>query len=233
MFPLAELDYTYYADGSVNAISDSEGGLTEYQYDPLGRLTHLQQSGTGVAEKRVDFAYNDAGQPTSITRYADLEGTELVATTTYPALTGYDGMGRLTSLEHAFGATTRTYSWQYDAASRITQMVSPDGTDNFTLDDTSQLLTASLNDEDHQYDANGNRTSTGYATGAGNRLLADGTYWYSYDAEGNRTERFVWTDSDEDGVIDESEKSHITAYTWDQRNRLLLRTPRFARFMHA
>jgi len=40
-----------------------------------------------------------------------------------------------------------------------------------------------------------------------------------YDAEGNRTSRFVWTDADTDGRVDANEKSEITEYTWDARNR--------------
>ena len=46
---------------------------------------------------------------------------------------------------------------------------------------------------------NGNRTLTGYVTGASNLLLSDGVFTYSYDAEGNQVERKrldntdVWT----------------------------------------
>ncbi|WP_158545436.1 hypothetical protein [Bremerella cremea] len=49
---------------------------------------------------RADFSYDaeDAYQFTSISRYADLAGTELVATSTY----GYDAADRLTS-PGAFG----------------------------------------------------------------------------------------------------------------------------------
>ena len=44
---------------------------------------------------------------------------------------------------------------------------------------------AGVNPESFSYDANGNRTMTGYSTGTGNRLLSDGTYNYTYDDEGN------------------------------------------------
>ena len=48
----------------------------------------MQQSngGNSVAAKRVDFAYNNVGQYSSISRYANTAGTQLVATSTY----GYD-----------------------------------------------------------------------------------------------------------------------------------------------
>jgi hypothetical protein len=71
-----------------------------------------------------------------------------------------------------------------------------------------------------QASRNGNRvTANGcvYATGDDNRLLFDGTYSYAYDAEGNRTARFI--DVDEDGILDAGD-TDIAQYTWDARNRL-------------
>jgi RHS repeat-associated protein len=37
----------------------------------------------------------------------------------------------------------------------------------------------------YSYDANGNRTMTGYTTGTGNEMTSDGTYNYTYDANGS------------------------------------------------
>ena len=53
----------------------------EYAYDALNRLTVLTQAGGGthdVAEKRVDFTYDLAGQYDAITRYSDVAGTSAV-----------------------------------------------------------------------------------------------------------------------------------------------------------
>ena len=64
-----------------------------YSYDNLGRMTRIEQAGVeegnAVAEKRVDFGYNAAGQFTSIIRYKDTSGGggNLSAETTF----GYDG----------------------------------------------------------------------------------------------------------------------------------------------
>jgi hypothetical protein len=72
----------------------------------------------------------------------------------------------------------------------------------------------------YTYDANGNRvTANGYvySTGADNELLFDGTYTYAYDAEGNRTEKFI--DVNADGVLDSGD-TDVTAFTWDNRDRL-------------
>ncbi|GAB6188011.1 RHS repeat-associated core domain-containing protein [Thermopirellula anaerolimosa] len=102
----------------------------------------------------------------------------------------------------------------------------------YTYDPAGQLLAAEYSgdqdDEFYWYDANGNRTAVAvgastsvYVVGAGNRLVSDGTYWYEYDANGNRTLRYLWTDADADGQIDAGERSQITRYTWDGRNRLV------------
>src|SRR5262249_21002219 len=61
--------------------------------------------------------------------------------------------------------------------------------------------------ESFTYDNNGNRTNSGYQTGAGNRLLSGGGYSYHYDGEGNLIER------DGGGVI--------RTFEWDNRNRVV------------
>ncbi|MCP4543953.1 MAG: DUF5103 domain-containing protein [Chloroflexi bacterium] len=68
--------------------------------------------------------------------------------------------------------------------------------------------TGTPTDESHSYDDAGNRTNTGYTTGDHNRLTADGTYTYQYDANGNRTVRTKVSDGT------------LTEYGWDHRNRL-------------
>ena len=66
------------------------------------------------------------------------------------------------------------------------------------------------------YDSNGNRTNApsppntigGSNTGVGNRLLFDGTYYYTYDADGNCLMRTAVSGG------------AITAYTWNNANQL-------------
>ncbi|MGC1274955.1 MAG: hypothetical protein WBC44_14710 [Planctomycetaceae bacterium] len=57
-----------------------------------------------------------------ISRYADLAGSDLVATTDH----AFDLAGRLTGLVHAQGATNLgTYSYAYDAEDRLTSATVP------------------------------------------------------------------------------------------------------------
>jgi RHS repeat-associated protein len=231
---LTELDYTYYADGTVHTVSDTSNvstlagnsGTTTYAYDPLDRLTQLQQSGSGVTSKQVNFAYDADSETTSITRYNGLStNAPVVATTSYTTPTGasgYDGMGRLVAMQQTFGSTQHAYTDTFDAASNLIQQTSPDGTDNYALNGTDELESASLTGENYSYDANGNRTSAGSVTGANNELLFDGEYTYQYDADGNRIAR--WVASTPGETAPGPNDTAITIYTWDYENRLTSET---------
>jgi RHS repeat-associated protein len=198
----------------------------DYVYDGLGRLTRLTQSGYAVANKRVDFTYDAAGQYDTIARYASEYGIvwDEVATGTY----SFDDAGRLTGLVYTQPNSSDLpgHEWTFDQAGRMTQMVSLlDGTADYANDDAGELTAADYvgdwqPDEGYQYDDNGNRTYGGYSTGPCNQLVCDGTYWYSYDAEGNRESRFVWIDTLPDTIIQPDEMFDLTRYTWDHRDRL-------------
>jgi hypothetical protein len=128
----------------------------------------------------------------------------------------YDGMGRLKDLDHKTGGGATLlagYDYTYDAASRITSIVSSvEGTSTFTYDVTNQLTAAdhtSQPDENYSFDLNGNRTMAGHTVVANNRLSTDGTYNYTYDNEGNMLSRTKISDSTSE------------EYAWDHRNRLV------------
>ena len=66
-----------------------------------------------------------------------------------------------------------------------------------------------------QYDNNGNNDGTGQTISAGNRVMFDGTYYYQFDAAGNRTFKY----KSETGLLFHS-ATDITKNTWDYRNRM-------------
>jgi len=210
--PDVALAYTYDGVHNVRSVAETVNGqargTTAYTYDALNRITRVTQSGSGVVAKRIDLAYNAASQLTEIRRYADLAGTQLIASSAY----GYDGAGRRTGLTHTpIGAGALDYTWTLDAADRIIQETSPDGTSSYTYDPASQLtaITHSYQaNEGYTYDASGNRTGGGYQVSPDNRLLADSTHTYEYDAEGNLSRRT------------ETATGAATEYEWDYRNRL-------------
>jgi RHS repeat-associated protein len=186
--------------------------LNNYTYDSDGDLTQVTQQGqTGgntVAAKLVNFAYNADGLYVTISRYANLAATQLVATSTY----GYNADGEITSLSHDKGGTNlNAYTWTYDHAGRVTADSSSDGTDSYTYDSSGQETAAThsyATNESYSYDSNGNRANTGYTTGTNNEVTSDGTYDYAYDNEGNLIQK-----------TDISTGAYTT-YAYDFHNRL-------------
>jgi RHS repeat-associated protein len=222
-----EVVFSYSYDAAHNLLSRSEtiagaaSSTNAYTHDALDRVTQITQSGPGVAPKRVDFTYDAASQMTGVLRFADLTATQLVAQTGYT----FDLDGRLTELTHSDSPPSAgepatnlaAYGLTYDAAHRITQIVSRDGPSVFSYDTRNQLTSAdhaSQGDELYTYDGNGNRTTAGYVTGPDNRLLSDGTFNYTYDGEGNRVTRTNIATGE------------VTQYDWDYRNRLIHVTKR-------
>ncbi|TAF58198.1 MAG: DUF4114 domain-containing protein [Oscillatoriales cyanobacterium] len=205
--PKVLLNYTYDKVGNVDLMTDTINGqlagTNDYTYDPRNRMTRINQSGTGVSNKRVDFTYNKLGQFSSIDRYADNNGTQLVVGSNYT----YDGLNRLANL-----------TYRNSANSLINKITDVDGRTDYIYDKRNQLIAADHTntnnpDESYSYDNNGNRTSSrtssSYQTGANNRLQSDGTYNYSYDDEGNLIKRT------------EISSSKVREYNWDYRNRLV------------
>ena len=199
--------------------------INTYDYDALGRLNWVKQAGNAVADKRVDFTYDAASRYSTITRYADLNATDEVATGTYT----FDALNRLTSLVYTDStpSTIRSFAWTYDAAGNIlshdSDIASEDVT-SYDYDETNQLTSADYttgSDESYTYDDNGNRVlvdgTDSYTTGTNNRLISDGYYRYDYDDNGNLIARYVDADSSQSLNTGDTD---ITEYTWDHRNRM-------------
>ena len=84
--PLPDYDANGNRLGLTVSIGSTDDFSNTYTYDNLGRLTSVTQSGQGgnaVAPKRVDFTYDADNQDATITQYADLAGTQQVATGAY------------------------------------------------------------------------------------------------------------------------------------------------------
>ncbi|MHB8974460.1 MAG: RHS repeat-associated core domain-containing protein [Pirellulaceae bacterium] len=176
---------------SIARYKDTDGGTTHevatagYGYDSLGRLTSL--------------AYTKGGT-NLFTPYS----------WTYDSLSSA-GMGFGEAVADSRVSATAAAA-VLEALGRITQTVGQDGTSSCGYDSKSELTSAThsyQSNESYTYDNNGNRTMTGYQTGADNRLTNDGTYSYQYDNEGNRTRRT------------KTATGEVTEYEWDYHNRLV------------
>ena len=89
-------------------------------------------------------------------------------------------------------------------------MVDADGTYTYTYDNANELTNVDKSGtqvESYAYDANGNRTGTGYSTTVMNEIrTSPGLITYTYDSAGN--------------TISANSGGTITTYTYDYRNRL-------------
>ena len=223
-----------YANGDrtqvAAAIGSTNDFVNNYTYQgPLGQMSEVTQSSNGgntVAPKAATFAYDYLGEFTGVKRYNTAGTSQLVAQAAY----SYDNDGNLTSLVYKDGESTPvtldSLAWTYDQLANVkTSSSSLDsaGAVTFTNDSTGQLKAATggpAPNESYVYDANGNRTNTGYSTGANNELLCDGTYHYQYDAEGNRIARWVQSPGNAGKPAPASGDTNITLYAWDNRDRL-------------
>jgi RHS repeat-associated protein len=191
--------YGYDANSNRTSLSLGQTTSATYQYDALNRLTQITDS----ANANVGYAYDATNKPTS-------RSLPNGATATYQ----YDGLDRLTRLTDATSTTTvADAQYQYNTASQITQVLEPTQTHNFTYD-AADRLTAVQNPtqtvESYTYDAVGNRTashqSTSYSYQPFNRVVTIGSNTYTYDNNGNLTQKI--------------DSTGTWAYAWDYENRL-------------
>jgi YD repeat-containing protein len=182
----ADLTMTYDADGHRTVVQDQFGGVTTSMYDGDGNLTEEETGGVGLTPLRINYAYNADGEVTGETRYSNLAGTTVVATTTL----AYDAAGNITGqIDKTGGGTSiANYTNIYDADNEITsEQLNGGARTTYTYDLDGEVTGDGVNTE--TYDDEGNRTDAGYSTTTGNELQTDGTWDYKYDAAGNETEK--------------------------------------------
>jgi RHS repeat-associated protein len=229
------LNQTWDYNSNRTSLTASINNVTEftntYSYNNLDQMVSVQQSGNAVATKEVDFGYDADGRLSTIDRYAGTHLGPLVAHSAY----SYDADSNLTGLvdTDSSNTTLAAYTWNYDAAGRVTQSTSTGdgtlatpGTATYTYDNDNQLLTASYSNYttppaaySQTYDANGNRTG-GSQTSSDNHVTFDGTYHYQYDGEGNRIARWEQIAGNAGLTAPAAGDTDITLYTWDNRDRL-------------
>jgi len=213
------VDLAYDDWGSLSSLSRSLGSQlavqSDFSYDLFGRLVGIghRQGETPLAG--YTFAYN--GQPSS----GQLVSSHILSDDSSAWLPA-GGLLPVHDTQNIVAALVAAASTG-NVANYLAAVYSADGTVSYAYDSTGQLIGATysgegLPDESYAWDANGNPTGAGCIVGLDNLLLSDGTYRYLYDAEGNRTVRFI--DVNEDGLLGSGDTS-ITQYAWDARNRLV------------
>lgn len=187
------ITYTYNSESELSSYSVF-GQTWNYSYDQRGLLTQI-----AAPQGNFDFQYDQLGRRTSL---AMPNGSQ----TTY----GFDAAGQLITQQHS-GIFNALYQYQYDNAGRMTAW-SGDGTPkSYEYDAISRLTRAidSFGDTTYSYDALGNHTNNAQIHDEANRLLEDAENSYTYDANGNLTQK------------QDKTTGARTVYTWNRQGQLI------------
>jgi YD repeat-containing protein len=216
------VDFTYNDAGELTTVDRYEGGQLavegDYSYDSLGRLAGLVYRQGDTVLNSYAWTYSASGSPLlsgegqgeGASRWSPTGGL-MPATDTTGVLDalisgGLAGLDLVTSCTSVDG----TADYSYDPTGQLTAATyaSPPGTDGTLVAGEGQGEGVQPA-ESYAWDANGNPAASGDVIGADNELLSDGTYTYSYDAEGNCTQRVAIA------------TGAVTDYAWDARERLV------------
>ena len=185
------IDYTYNAAGQITQESFSDGSSYTYTYDSDGNmLTATDATGTTnftydpTTELLTEVAYPN-GMYLKFTYNAAGQRTQMVDQTGFTVNYAYDADGRLSELTDGSGNMIVTYT--YDADGRLSEKTNGNGTyttytydkDGNVLDLVNYAPDGSINSSFiYTYNDLGLETS---------ETTLDGTWTYSYDADGQLT----------------------------------------------
>jgi RHS repeat-associated protein len=180
--PTVTLSYTYFDDDQLKSVSSSDPAVPgiHYGYDSLGRLASIQYG----SQSPFALTYDGLGRLHSVARPNGIADTY-----------SYNASGDLTARDSVLnGTTVARFDYTIDPfTGQRTSLTDNSGTHNYRYYDNGWLKTAThpsgsgLANESYTYDAAGNRSSGSTAStyDSADRLVSDGTFNYTYDAEGN------------------------------------------------
>ncbi|MEJ7594163.1 MAG: RHS repeat-associated core domain-containing protein, partial [Planctomycetaceae bacterium] len=210
VIPALTLTYGVDAVGNIISRTDQTGVSVASTFDARNQLSSRTWSGGGIADARIDYTYDARGGRSLVERFSDVTGTNRIGSTSYQ----FDEVGNLTNLSHlnSVDAVFSDFDFAWNLGGELTSRTEDGQITTYVHDDTGQLISAdhaNLTDEAYSYDANGNRIAVGLNIGPNNQVLADATYSYLYDAEGNMTRRTI------------TATGEYTQYQYDYRNQMV------------
>jgi len=180
--------------------------------------TRLYTYKSGVSIAQYSQAYDALNRVTTgDAQYGSNSPYQIAIQATYT----YDDINRVTALSYSplasVGNWTFTYNYTFDGAGNLSGENQVGTTGSFTYNttyayDADNQLTAGTGMTTISYDANGNRNNGFYSTTTANEITSDGTWNYSYDAEGNVTTKTITSTGEK------------WTYTYDEKNELLTAT---------
>ncbi len=160
-------------------MTDPQGGVNDYAYDALNRLTSIVK----LSAQATNFAYDALSRRTSMTH-------DNGVVTTY----SYDAASRLLNLVHQFAATTiNSFTYTYDKVGNRKTRTDNTTMLSYTYDALNRLKEVAdptpIPPETYVYDEVGNRVDSnqnGVSTfNVANQLEVDANFTYEYDFNGN------------------------------------------------
>ncbi len=155
--------YQFTARGEAKKLTMPDGAVEEWSFSGTGQTTAY----TSPLNYVINYAYDDAGKQTGVD-YPTGTDTALA----------YDNAGRRTSMVDGTG----TSSWTLNAASQVTQLATPQGTQTYAYNDAGQrtsMTEVGLGTTTYQYDSGGRMEYVTNRHGETTRLY--------YDTNGNVT----------------------------------------------
>ena len=174
-------NYSLDALGRTEKAVDSLGNETKYSYDPVGKLLERVLP-NGV---KSIYSYTNAGR---ISELINLSNDETLDKLNY----SYNKLGNITEIikERAGAdADSGTFSYGYDALSRLTEVTSPQGAQRYSYDGLGNRIAAEIDGE-----------ITNYSYNALNQLILkqspNMSKAFEYDSRGNLVKTLI------DGALD-------------------------------
>jgi RHS repeat-associated protein len=179
---------TYDGFGRVATVTDGDGSTVTYTYDLADRITQQAYTG-GTSTLTVTYSYDGAG---NLHTQTDASGT-----TTWT----YDGRNQVLTKNAASGGGTLAYG--YDADGNLTSAADAGGTTTYAYNTLDQL--SSLTDEsgklwEFAYNADGQRTTTWFATNTAETTWAMKTVT-GYDLAGRISRIQAYRNSSTSNVV--------------------------------
>ncbi len=175
------------ADGRLQRVVRTDGGILDYEYDPQGRLIRIQRpDGSAVTWSYDEQGHRTAmtdGRGTTVYRY-DAQGRldTLYSPGFEPVRYGYDERSRLTTLTLPGG---RVVAWEYDDMDRLLAVRSDLGTTRYAYDAVTRKLSERALPNGivthYEYDGADRLTEVAHQDAAGQPLLS---FTWSLDAQG-------------------------------------------------
>jgi RHS repeat-associated protein len=218
------LTYTYDALNRVLKAGSTPQNVTiTYAYDAAGQLESLDDG----ESRSIRYSYNRRSLVASISDFDGFNATfsydpnrrriRMERTGGFATTYSYDGAGRLLSMKQTSPAGPLDFAYTYDQSDNRVSMTDASGKHLYGYNRRDQLISASHPTADnppetYSYDPVGNRIashlSATHAYDAANRQTADATFDYTYDADGNPTQRR------------NRANGNTREYTYDAENRL-------------